>query len=376
VALGYAYRTATFAASWVDVPLLPAPPREPLPFLSIVVPARNEERSIEGCVRSLLVQEWLDFEVIVVDDRSTDATQAILQRIAREDGRLQIVRGEALPSGWVGKPWALVQGERVARGAWLLFTDADSTHGSRGAASALWFATRGGFHALSIATHQELGSFWERAAVPAILGTILFVAGPLGKINDPHAPKKAVANGQYIMVERRAYDAVGGHAALRAEIVEDVAFARRLKADHRFRFVFAGGDRIASVRMYRSAREIWSGFTKNVFIGADGDVRALAGGALFLAAISVAPPALAVRTLVRGRFALSLESAACILANLATASWALRRAAFARRLALLQPLGMAFFIAIIANSTWRVLSGRGVDWRGRTYGGGGGPAET
>ena len=375
-ALGYAYRAAEFAASWVDVPLLCAAPVEALPRLSIVVPARDEERSIERCVRSLLAQEWLDFEVIVVDDRSTDKTASILDRLASEDNRLRIVRGEPLPTGWVGKPWALVQGARVAHGDWLLFTDADSTHTARGAASALWFATRGGFDALSIVTHQELGSFWERAALPAILGTILLVSGPLGAINDRSMPQKAVANGQYILVARTAYEALGGHSALRGQIVEDVAFARRMKADGRFHFVFAGGDRIASVRMYRSGREIWSGFTKNTFFGAEGDLGALAGGALFLAMISVLPPAFGLGALRNGRYALAIEAAACTIANMATASWGMRRAAFPRRLAVLQPVGLAFFIAVIANSTWRVLSGRGVEWRGRIYRGGGEGDET
>jgi chlorobactene glucosyltransferase len=366
-ALGYALRAAGFAATWVEVPLLAAAPGEPLPRLSIVVPARDEERSIERCVRSLLAQDWLDFEVIVVDDGSRDATLAILEALAREDPRLHVVRGEALPPGWVGKPWALVQGERAASGDWLLFTDADSTHASRGAASALWFATRGGFDALSIATNQELGSFWERAALPSILGTILFVAGTFGEINDPQRPDKAVANGQYILVSRRAYDALGGHAALRDEIVEDVAFARRLKADGRFRFVLAAGPGLARVRMYRSGREIWSGFTKNVFFGANGDVRALAGGAILLSLISIAPPLLAMRALATARYAVMVEAMACTVANVATASWGMRRAGFPRRLALLQPLGIACLIAIMANSTFRVLSGRGVEWRGRTY---------
>jgi len=368
--LAYAVRAAKFAASWIDLPLLAAPPGEPLPKLSIIVPARDEERSIEACLRSLLAQEWLDVEVIVVDDRSTDATPAIVERLAHECARLRVVRGEPLPGGWIGKPWALAQGARHARGEWLLFTDADSTHAPRGAASALWFAKCGGFHALSIATRQELGTFWECAALPCILGTVLFVAGPLAEINDPALPRKALANGQYILVERAAYDALGGHDALRGEIAEDLAFARRLKADGRFRFVLLGGGRLASVRMYRSAREIWAGFTKNVFFGAEGDVLALGGGAVFLAAISFVPPLLALRALAAGRYLLAAEAAACTLANVATSAWGMRRAYFPRRLALLQPLGMAFFVAIIVNSTWRMLSGRGVEWRGRTYGAG------
>lgn len=367
MALLYALRGATFARSWVDAPLLPAPPLDPLPMLSIIVPARDEERSIEICVRSLLAQEWLEFEVIVVDDRSTDATPRILERIACEDTRLRVVRGEPLPPGWIGKPWALAQGERHARGAWLLFTDADSTHTPRGAASMLWLAMQARVDAASIATHQELVTFWERAVLPSILGTIMYVAGPLSAINDPTRVDRALANGQYILVSRIAYDALGGHAALRGEIVEDVAFARRLKRDGRFRYLLVGGQRIASVRMYHSLDEIWSGFTKNVYMGAEGNLVALASGMIFMLAISVAPPVLAVRALARKRYPEALEALASTVAIVATASWGMRRAGFSRRLALLQPLGTTVFAAIIANSTFCVLSGRGVSWRGRNY---------
>jgi chlorobactene glucosyltransferase len=366
VALGYSLRAASFAASWIDVPLLERRP-DALPSLSIVVPARDEERSIERCVRSLLAQRWLDLEVIVVDDRSTDATPQILEHLAREDSRLRVVRGAELPEGWIGKPWALAQGARLARGEWLLFTDADSQHDPAGAASALWFATRAGADALSIATRQELETFWERAALPAILGMILFVSGPLGAVNDPAQPKKAIANGQYILVSRRAYEALGGHAALRGEIVEDVAFAKRLKADGRFRYLLAGGDRLASVRMYHSLPEIWAGFTKNVYVGADGNLAALGGGILYCTLLSIAPPVLAMRALAQRRYGDALEALAASLAIVCTASWGMRRAAFPRRLALLQPLGTVLFAAIIANSTWSVLSGRGVEWRGRRY---------
>ena len=105
------------------------------PSLSVIVPARNEARSIARCVRSLLAQTLPDYELIVVDDRSEDATPAILAELARAHPRLRVVRGEALPAGWVGKPWALVQGARAARGEWLLFTDADTRHAPAACAS-------------------------------------------------------------------------------------------------------------------------------------------------------------------------------------------------------------------------------------------------
>ncbi|MGH7728740.1 MAG: glycosyltransferase, partial [Vulcanimicrobiaceae bacterium] len=307
-ALGYAGRVASFASTWLQLPALRSDPGA-LPSLSIVVPARDEARSIERCVRSLLAQRFLDFEVIVVDDRSSDATAAIVEALAHEDPRLHLVRGEPLPDGWVGKPWALVQGVARARGAWLLFTDADSAHEPSGAASALWFATRAGVDALSLGAFQELETLAERAILPSILGTIVLATGPLGAINDPAQPERALANGQYLLVARHAYEALGGHAALHDEIVEDIAFARRLKRDGRFRLFVASAPAFSRVRMYRSFGEIRAGFEKNLFIGAGGSVRALLAGIAALLLVSAAPPLVAVAALARRRPVLALECA-------------------------------------------------------------------
>jgi chlorobactene glucosyltransferase len=368
-ALGYVQRVASFASSWIELPLL-ARDAGPQPFVSILVPARDEERSIERCVRSLLDQEWLDFEVIAIDDRSQDATSSILARLASEDPRLHVIRGEPLPDGWIGKPWALYQGAQHALGEWLLFTDADSAHASRGVATALYFARRADVAALSIATRQELGSFWERAILPSILGLVLLACGTLGEINDPGRPRNALANGQYLLVRRDAYDALGGHAALHGEIAEDLAFARNLKADGRFRLLLAAGEELASVRMYRSLGEIWRGFSKNAFAGTQGNLVALLLGTAFLLTISAAPPVLAWRALRKRRWSEALEALACSAATMAAAGWAFERTRVPRRLGFFQPLGTAFFAAIALDSARLTLSGRGVSWRGRTYGAG------
>lgn len=368
VALAFAARSARFAASWFEIPLLGATPAEPLPLLSIVVPARDEERSIEACVRSLLAQRFVDLEVIVVDDRSTDATLPILERLTREDPRLRVVRGAPLPEGWVGKPWALDQGSRLARGSWLLFTDADSVHAPAGTASALAFTLAAKADALSVVTAQELGSFWEAATLPFILGMIFYASGTLAQLNDPMQPDRALANGQYILVSRAAYDELGGHGALRGEIVEDLAFAKRLKRDGRFRLMVGGGMRLARVRMYHSFGEIWSGFTKNLYVGAEGDLAALFLGMTVMSTLS-APVVLAVRAAVRRRPIEAIEALAAAVAIVATSQRGIGMVGMPRATAFLQPLGTAVFAAIMANSTWRVLSGRGVEWRGRRYSG-------
>jgi len=366
VALFYAVRSARYATGWIRVPIVTE--SDDATLVSIVVPARDEERSIERCVRSLLAQDLSNFEVIVVDDRSTDRTGEILRELASGDDRLRVIAGEALPEGWVGKPWALVQGAHVARGSWLLFTDADSYHEPFATRSVLAFAQAAEVDAVTIATRQELGTFWERAVLPAILGIVLFTIGTFDEINDP-TNSVAIANGQYIFISRRAYTALGGHEAVRGQIVEDLEFARLMKRDGRFQMILAGGEDLASVRMYHSLEEIWNGFTKNVYLGAEGRPERLLGGIVFLTALSVAPPLLALNAAARRRPLESLEAIAAFAAVIATATWAVGQTRMSRSLGVFAPLGFAVLAGITLNSTIRVLTGRGVSWRGRTYSG-------
>ncbi len=363
-ALGYAVRATGMMRGWVAVPV--APPPADAPLLSVIVPARNEERSIEHCVRSLLAQT-AKVEVIVVDDRSTDRTGAILAELSREHRTLRVVHGEPLPPGWVGKPWALAQGARLAAGEWLLFTDADTWHAPQACASALAFALARRIDALTLWTHQELGSWAERAVLPSVLGMVLLGSGTMEQVNDPADPEHALANGQYILISRAAYDALGGHDTVRGEILDDVMFARRLKADGRFRILLADGQRIVRVRMYTSLSELWEGFTKNMYLGARGDVRVLAAAATFLALLSVVPASIAADSLVRRRPLRALEALLALACGIGTAAYGLRRTGIPSRLAWYAPFGYAVCAAMMLNSTLRVVSGRGVQWRGRRY---------
>jgi chlorobactene glucosyltransferase len=337
------------------------------PLVSIVVPARDEERNIEECVRSLVTQRGVPVEVIVVDDGSRDTTGTILARLKTEFPALVVVTGDALPAGWVGKPWACAQGARRASGAWLLFTDADSRHTAHASASMLAFARAAGADALSIMTGQELGSLAEAALLPAILQLIVFASGTIAEINDPQRPDRALANGQYLLVSRTAYDALGGHEALRDQIIEDVAFARRLKRDGRFRLVLAEGTRHVRVRMYRSLREIWDGFTKNMYLGARGDLGAIAGALVFCSSLSFAPPLLAFAGWRRGDRAAAAEALAATALVMATAYRSAPYVSIPRRLAVFAPLGIGAFAAIALNSTRCALTGAGFTWRGRRY---------
>lgn len=341
-----------------------------LPSLSIVVPARDEERNVARCVRSLLATAHPDFEVIAVDDQSTDATRRILDEIAAGDGRLRVVAGEALPEGWIGKPWALWQGAARARGQWLLFTDADTEHEAAAAASAQQCAVENEYDVVSLLTDQETLSLAERLFLPTILFVIMLGIGAVDDVNDPRKRDVAIFNGQYILCSRRAYEGIGGHQAVRAEIAEDLELARRFKRDGRFRIFLAGAAGLVRTRMYASFTEIWQGFVKNFAVGARGRPFDAILGTLLLACVSPLTPLALLWLLIERRWLaaalLGLSEAAVIV----VAEIGMRRSRFRPGSGVALPLGLALTLAIFATSVYRSYVGGGVDWRGRRYGGG------
>jgi len=366
VALYYAWRSLRMLRGWIRVPAVPS--MDDAPSLSVIVPARNEERNIAACVRSLVAQTGTDVEVIVVDDRSTDGTRAILAQLEAEFANLRVVDGAPLPAGWVGKPWACAQGAQCARGSWLLFTDADSRHEPHASISTLAFARAKRADAITIMTGQDMLTLGEQAALPAILGLVVFATGPLEAVNDPRRPDRALANGQYVMIARDAYEALGGHGAVRGEIVEDIEFARHLKRDGRFRLLVAEGTQLVHVRMYRSLRELWDGFTKNMYLAARGNIAGLIGGTLFCASLSVLPPLLALASARKREWPAAAEALAVTGVVIAVAAYGSEYVSMPRRIAIYTPFGLAMFGLIALNSTRRALTGQGFEWRGRTYG--------
>jgi len=335
------------------------------PELTIIVPARNEARQIEQCVRSLLGQDYPNVEVIVVDDRSQDDTAAIVARIAAEDPRLQLIGGEPLPDGWVGKPWALHQGAQQARGEWLLFTDADTIHEPNAATAAIVHAQSHNLDVLSVLTEQLMVTPAERMLLPSILWTIAFSIGSLAAINDP-ASESALFNGQYILMPRSVYHAIGGHEAVRNEIAEDLELARLFKRDGRFRTALVGANGLVRVRMYRSLREIWEGFVKNFWVGAR-DQRTLAAiGITLLTCISPVTPLALIAVLALHAWGAAIALGLAMCATIAGAGPGMYRLGLGVTSSLYLPVGIAFVVAIFITSVVRRERG-GVTWRGRRY---------
>lgn len=351
----------------------PAVPADP-PLISILIPARNEERGIGRCVRAALAQSYPRIEVIVVDDGSTDRTGAILSGIA--DRRLRVLAGRPLPAGWVGKCNACQQlGERAA-GEWLLFLDADTVAGPDLAAALLSGAAGRGLDLLTIFPFLELGTFWERLILPPFLALIQALF-PYERMERPDVrPDQVVANGQCIFVRRAIYERVGGHGAVRNEVLEDVRLAQAICAAGGRVGVAEGMDQLR-VRMYTSGREVAAGLMKNAAAGYRSGGGRSAWAMLGLALTTFGPLwllALGALGLVLGDVGLAwsglLGGGLSLLAALALRG-ALYRQLYRQPAAygLLWPLGLAGYMLIAGVGLWRVRSGRGVTWKGRTYSG-------
>ena len=237
------------------------------PLVSIVVPARNEASHIVWCLRTLLRTRYRNYEVIVVDDRSEDGTGEILSALVeRGVENVRVVTGEALPEGWFGKPWACWQGYRHARGELLLFTDADTRHEPDLLGHAVAAMEAAGVDLVTVLPRQVLASFWERLVMPQFLVAIMLRYGSARRIGRARNPLDVIANGQFILMRREAYEAIGGHEGVRGEVAEDLRLAQRTVAAGR-RMLIAHAEELMSTRMYASLREILDGWSKNVATG-------------------------------------------------------------------------------------------------------------
>lgn len=361
----------------VDAPVDSAQPQLS-PLVSIIVPARDEERNIRRCVTSLLEQDYDKYEVIVVDDGSTDGTAAILDDIAQthpNGHRLWVLRLRDLPEGWAGKPHALHMGVQEAHGDWLLFTDADTWHAPGTLRFAMKKAVAEEVDLLSLGTTQELPGFWNKVMMPmAYLG--INMQYPLKKVNDPLS-SIAIANGQYILICRATYDLIGGYARpdLRNTLLDDRDLAYIVKKCG-FRLQFVDGRDFVHVRMYSSLPETWRGWRKNAFLGSRGGLAFVLLQLIGLPIISILPFVLLLAGFLgrkkqrpgaispgEMRVAAQLELGSLLSYRL----WMDKQLRVPWYYALTHPLAGAMFEGILAQSAWRVLTHKGVDWRGRQY---------
>lgn len=344
-----------------------------LPFISVIVPARNEEGKIGRCLESLLDQDYPNFELVVIDDRSTDRTGEIIAAIAERDSRVKFVKGKDAPSGWIGKCNALAHAVGYASGEWFIFTDADTCHHPNSLRDAVSYAMTNKIDMVSFVPMQELGSFPERLIMPCLLSGFL-IGDPFHRVNDPRS-STAYAHGQYILCRRSSYQTIGGHQSVRDEIVEDHALARVFK-EKGYRIEVADGKTLYSVRMYTDLKSLWYGWTKNLYSFLDSKPANLLL-ILFLINTAVVLPWIYTLYLL-GRFALGevdeelLRLTALNFVQLGVlALWMKRTASHHDGVKwyhfFLLPFGCLGVSALYINSAYLVHSGGQVNWKGRRY---------
>jgi len=324
--------------------------------VSIIIPARNEARSIERTLRAFLAQDYPRFEVIVVDDRSTDGTGDIARSIA--DPRLTVIAGEEPPPGWLGKPWALQQGSLAARGELLLFADADVHYAPAALGAAVAHIEREpGIAMLALLPHFEMHGFWENIAMPA-LAMFAFALLPAWLSNRTRLVLLAVGAGTGNLVRRDAYERCGRHEPLKDAIVDDVGMARLLRRHGEVTEAVRADD-VVSVRMYHGGGEILRGFTKNAFAVVDRNYWLAVPFLLFNFAVNLLPYVLA---LTGDLFAIATVVVISVVRVVVFATLRYRLDAAV----LGHPLMAAFWFVIFIRSMWKT-GGRRLEWRGRTY---------
>ncbi len=336
-----------------------------LPLVSVLIPARNEAGVIGRAVRTLLAQEGVSFELHILDDRSTDGTAGAVRAAAAGDPRMRLLEGTPLPPGWLGKNWACHQLAEAARGELLLFADADVAWEPGGLAAILAHQSRSGAALLSVWPALETGTWAEWLVVPLIKFAIMTYL-PIAAVHHLPWPGFAAANGQCLLFKRSTYERVGGHAAVRRSIIEDIALGRAVKRHGLpLRLVDAAGR--VRCRMYDGWPAVRAGFGKNILAGHGDSVAFLLLSTLFHWFVFVGPWLLLL--LRPGWIALLLVLG--FTAVRAAGEWHVgRRPGQALGRALLMPLSVALMTGIAWQGLrWRF--GGGPVWKGRRAGGGG-----
>lgn len=346
------------------------PDRKPgraIPSVSIIIPARNEERDVEAAVRSHLAQSYPNFEVVAVDDRSTDATTRILQTLAEADSRLRVIEGVEPPPGWLGKPHALAAGARAASGEILLFADADVRYAPAALSEAVAFLEEEEADFVALFPALEGVGFWESVLMPYLPHVFYCGLGFLANVG--WARRVAAGGGAGNLVRRSAYEAIGGHDALKDSVVDDIRLALASKRAGR-RTLVVRAEELVRVRMYRGFREVWDGFTKNVAYVV-GDASGVVLIVLILATLALAIlPVVVLGASLAGAGVPASDVRLAAVALILTAAGRIWLALAIRQPvwpSLFHPILAAVWTGIIGRSFFHRIVRRRLTWRGREY---------
>ncbi len=340
----------------------PDPQRKKWPKVSVLIPARNEEGRIRPCLKSLLQQDYPAYEILVLDDRSTDDTFNLVKDLARHNTRLRILKGKNLPEGWVGKPWACWQLSQKANGEWFFFTDADTWHNPQMLKRTVQMSEEKKADVLTLLTRQITETWMEALVVPVMAYTLLaFLPARWSLRKESRFSRFAGVSGQFVFIQRRVYRAMGGHQIVKNEIVEDLNFGKQVVRNG-YRLAYGDGSDFSFCRMYTNSGEVWQGFSKNFFPAVgfhplyflNAQVALIVDGLLPFAVVVLGPG-----------FPLFWPALALALVSLGIRWIEAIRYGFHKGSVLFHPLGCLLFALVGFNSLrWYWLRGHG-HWKGR-----------
>ena len=335
------------------------------PMVSILIPARNEARNIEECVHSALNQDYSPYEVIVLDDESQDATPEILMRLSEGTTKLKVLSGQSLSPGWVGKNWACFQLSQAAQGELILFVDADTHHHPSMLAEAVSTLITMQADILSGLPRQDLITWGERLILPVLPWAILsfFPIRLLQRLPFSFLP---IAVGQFILCKRSAYLRIGGHAAIRSSVIDDIALARLFKKNGlKWEFVNLKGR--VHCRMYRNLREVIDGLSKNLFAVFGSILPVFLFIWVWLAIVFITPALSLILYIFGAPLPGYSPALALVTVGISMLLWLISLWYF--RIPLLQavayPLTIALASLIAFRSAWLHFTQHSVSWKGR-----------
>jgi chlorobactene glucosyltransferase len=337
------------------------------PLVSILIPARNEEKNIERCLRSFINQDYKNTEIVVLDDNSSDKTGEIVRRLAKKDSRIRLVLGKPLPQGWLGKNFACFQLSHYAKGDYLIFTDADTHHFTSSVRSAVACLIANKLDAACLFPRQIMASLSERLSVPFINFAILLFM-PLALIRKSRNPLFCTGVGQYFIFKKEAYFAIGGHASVKGKILEDVHISKKIK-EAGFNYMIFDGSTSLICRMYKNFHEVWKGFSRFMFSAFDYNFVTMAL-VLILANIFLFLPFV---FLPLGIFIYKWPAEIMTLIIMQVSIISIVRICISLRFkqsifnVFIHPLSMIFIVLVSMNSFIQSRLGSGISWKERTY---------
>jgi len=337
------------------------------PLVSVLIPARNEEKNIQRCLKAFLKQDYPNFEVIVLDDNSTDNTYKIVKKLSEKNKNIRIYKGKPLPAGWLGKNFACHQLSRLAKGDYLIFTDADTYHYSNSISSSLAALLNNNFDALCPIPREIMITIHERMVIPFMNFAILLFM-PLILIRKSKNPLFCTGVGQYFIFKRETYFGMGGHAAVKGKILEDVHIAKKTK-EMGYSYMVFDGHKIVTCRMYRNFKEVFSGYSKFLFSAFDYNIYMMTLAITFFTLLFLLPYIFLPMGLFFYHWPRDILLAIIAQISIISIIRLINALRFKEKIldVLLSPVSIVYIVFIAFNSYMQSKFGDGIYWKGRTY---------